>query len=478
VTDEPTEALPSLVDYTAAIQFPDLCFPDDPELRTATPLENSLGTPRSASGNFGGVYCLESADRRHTWGVKCFHRAAGVRPARYRAVCDRLRALDPDREYWYVPVDFREDGILVSGRRWPLVKMTWINSRDLMAWLNDQFTDPAAASPDLPEELRGLAAHLTDVVLRLEELGIAHGDLQHGNILVSSGRRVRLVDYDAMYVPALSGQARPEAGHRHYQHPAGAGYFGPGMDRFPARVIQASLLALAADPGLWTRLRTPGDERLLLGEADFADPDASEAFAAFDALGDPALDRVVARLRRDLRRAPGELEPLTRLRERDTPKGAERRAERVRWPVPEPTPEPEPTPVPEPTPEPAPEPKPVPEFAFTFDPFADPGPAPVAEPEPESPAPSRTPSYARPSFARRPEEVPAYTRRDRDDSPDDDPAYDPPAWNATPGLSVLIGLVVLVVLLIALVVGLTAAHVPLRDAWCHVPHACAAHPKS
>src|SRR2546430_4647189 len=47
---------------------------------------------------------------------------------------------------------------------------------------------------------------------------VAHGDLQHGNILVRGGS-IQLVDYDGMWVPALKGRHATEIGHRAYQHP-------------------------------------------------------------------------------------------------------------------------------------------------------------------------------------------------------------------------------------------------------------------
>ena len=43
----------------------------------------------------------------------------------------------------------------------------------------------------------------------LERHGIAHGDLQHGNLLVAADGTFRLVDYDGMYVPALRGEGEP-----------------------------------------------------------------------------------------------------------------------------------------------------------------------------------------------------------------------------------------------------------------------------
>src|SRR5207248_10425515 len=59
-------------------------------------------------------------------------------------------------------------------------------------------------------------------VRHLEAAKVAHGDLQHGNILVRGGS-IQLVDYDGMWVPALSGRDATEIGHRAYQHPERSG---------------------------------------------------------------------------------------------------------------------------------------------------------------------------------------------------------------------------------------------------------------
>jgi len=52
--------------------------------------------------------------------------------------------------------------------------------------------------------LQQLAERFRTMVSRLKEAGIAHGDLQHGNILVIDDD-YKLVDYDGIYVPSLNG---------------------------------------------------------------------------------------------------------------------------------------------------------------------------------------------------------------------------------------------------------------------------------
>ena len=124
------------------------------------------------------------------------------------------------------------------------------------------------------------------------ELGLAHGDLQHGNILVENGE-LRLIDYDAMFIPGMSGRSH-EVGHRNFQHPKRSeSDFDGRLDHFSAWVIALSLRALVIEPKLWSEVQG-GDEGLLFRKEDFLKPDSSKVFAALSKLGDKELDLDVA----------------------------------------------------------------------------------------------------------------------------------------------------------------------------------------
>jgi hypothetical protein len=102
--------------------------------------------------------------------------------------------------------------------------------------------------------------------------GVAHGDLQHGNIIVHNGT-IHLVDLDGMFVPAMKGWNASELGHQHYQHPARAvHHFSASLDNFSALVIYISFLAVAECPELWASFH---DENLILTKRDFQSPSAS-----------------------------------------------------------------------------------------------------------------------------------------------------------------------------------------------------------
>jgi len=113
-----------------------------------------------------------------------------------------------------------------------------------MEWVEgEQFDDYIVESLGNPAKLGQLLTKFLAMMDELRQAGIAHGDLQHGNIIMC-GNELRLVDYDGMFVPAMNGYLASELGHRNYQHPQRAAHhFGPYLDNFSAWVIYASVRA-------------------------------------------------------------------------------------------------------------------------------------------------------------------------------------------------------------------------------------------
>ena len=289
--------VPAATAYMEALQDPSSCFAD-PELAAAAAVLGPLGLPRAVSGNVATVFRLDGVDGR-SWAVRCFVRPVDDERERYDAIAAHLEALSSS---WRVPFDLQPLGIRVDGEWWPIVKMAWAPGTALLPWVERRLWDGPS--------LAYLAVRFAVLVERLRADGVAHGDLQHGNVLVAPGGDLRLVDYDGMWVPALAGRPGTERGHRSYQHPGRQRTdFGPGLDTFSSWVIYVSLAALAADPLLWGRL-DGGDEALLLREHDLADPDRSAGFAALEASPAPGVPALGALLRSFLDRDPAAVPPL------------------------------------------------------------------------------------------------------------------------------------------------------------------------
>ncbi|MFD9812133.1 hypothetical protein [Streptomyces sp. NPDC059080] len=259
----PQRQFPSGADYAEALQHTQLCF-RHPELKGARPELTKLGLPRAISGAFASVFSLTSPSSGQRYAIKCFTRHVPDQERRYEAISSRLAQLDPAElsQPWNLGFEYLPDAISVGRDRYPVLKMEWVEAVTLSSWLDDNHTHRFAVDrlADRFEALtRDLATH-----------EIAHGDLQHGNLLVASDDTLRLVDYDGMYVPALAGMGGTERGHRNYQSPMrGNDDFEAALDRFSAWVIFLSLKAIASDPALWNRLHEPSGEFLLLTEDDF-----------------------------------------------------------------------------------------------------------------------------------------------------------------------------------------------------------------
>ncbi|WP_241847492.1 hypothetical protein [Streptomyces sp. CB02009] len=260
---------PSGAAYAEALQHTHLCF-RHPELRGALPELTKLGLPRAISGAFASVFSLTSGTSGQRYAVKCFTRHVPDQERRYQAISARLAQLDPAElsQPWKLGFEYLPDAISVGQDRYPVLKMEWIDAVTLSSWLDDNHTDRFAVAR--------LADRFEALTRDLSVHEIAHGDLQHGNLLVASDDTFRLVDYDGMYVPGLAGLGGTERGHRNYQSPMrGNDDFGATLDRFSTWVIFLSLKAVAADPALWNRLHEPKGESLLLTEDDFKSPAGS-----------------------------------------------------------------------------------------------------------------------------------------------------------------------------------------------------------
>lgn len=288
-------AWPTPQDYNEALQNPHLNLAD-PELRAGSPELTPLGLPRAISGGFASVYRLRC--NGCDWAVRCFLRDVPDQQERYAAIGQHLAVAKLPQTVGFA---FQPSGIRVAGRSFPILKMAWVGGESLERWIERHLDDPAA--------LARLADRWIALIRAMRVAGVAHGDLQHGNILVVAGEP-RLIDYDGIYVPALAGRAGTEVGHRNYQHPQrGPGDFGPGIDTFAAWSIFISLRALRLQSALWGQLGA-GDEALLLRREDYEQPATSPAFRALEGIAEPDFRALLGRFRGLLAQPVAALPPL------------------------------------------------------------------------------------------------------------------------------------------------------------------------
>ena len=275
-------AWPTMSDYQETIQNPTTCFFDH-ELKNGTPLLNNLGLPKPIAGGFACVYQMICGS--HTYAVRCFLTKQLDLEKRYKIISDYLRQINLP---YMVNFEFIAQGIRVNGQWFPILKMEWITGEPLNIYLEKNLHKP--------QKLEALASNFTTLIEDLRKYSIAHGDLQHENILVAN-EQLKLIDYDGLFVPGLEAIPSHEYGHRNYQHPSrDERDFGPKLDNFSTWVIYTSILALSEDPTLWDQFEA-GDGSLIFRKEDFLAPNQSLAFKLFEQSSSTLLQSLAGQLR-------------------------------------------------------------------------------------------------------------------------------------------------------------------------------------
>lgn len=262
-------AYPQITEYHEAVQHPAQAFLD-PELRQGAVAENNLGLPLVMSGGFALTYAVSTP--RKKCAVRCFHREIPAIQQKYEAISKTLRSLTNG---YFVDFDFQQSGISVRQKTFPIVRMDWVEGDTFGVWLDKHTDDPRA--------LEKAGADFAAIARFLARNGIAHGDLQNGNVMVANGD-IKLIDYDGMFVPGMHPGNGSETGHRHFQHPdRRTSDFGPEMDRFSFIALDLSLKAIIEDKSLYKKFRE-GGETIVFRANDFADPGNSEIFRRLQAM--------------------------------------------------------------------------------------------------------------------------------------------------------------------------------------------------
>ncbi len=251
--------LPRLDEYQLAIQNPKSAF-KDPGLQSCKVELTPLGLPKVQSGGFALIYHLH--DTRNHWAIRCFYREIGNLKIRYDSIG---RFLERNANGTFVKATLRHEGIRVGGKFHPIIVMPWLVGDPLNLYIE--------RNPSNRSALEWLPDAFLKIILELENLGVAHCDLQHGNIMVNNNR-LTLIDYDGMYLRELANRPTKILGHINYIHPDRATVeYDPTVDRFPSLVIYLGLKAVVESPSLWRKYSS--SENILFQRDDFLDPISS-----------------------------------------------------------------------------------------------------------------------------------------------------------------------------------------------------------
>lgn len=282
--------LPRGDEYNVAVQNPRIAFTDT-DLKSSSVEETPLGLPKPYSGGFTITYKL--SNHQKGWAVRCFHRDIQDLQRRYQAIGNFL-AKTPSQ--YFVEAKYLAEGIKVNGKGYPIIKMLWLEGEPLNIFLTKAYTQKA--------KIEKLLADFVNLINELERFGIAHGDLQHGNIIVKNDK-LFLIDYDGMYFPELATLKTNEIGHINYQHPKrSASHYNQNIDRFSAIVIYIGLKAISLNANLWKKY--DNSENLLFKSQDFADLQHSQLIQDLSAIPEikPLVERLIGCCHLDFDKVP------------------------------------------------------------------------------------------------------------------------------------------------------------------------------
>ena len=290
-------AWPQSQEYNEAIQNPRICF-TDPDLKQGSVKLNAMGLPVPISGAFANVYQVTTATGK--WAIRCFVREVKDSHRRYDEIS---KALGTNRPAYTAPFEYQRNGIRVGSTAYPIVKMQWLTGELLSEYIARNLSNPA----QLTQFADKWAALMSDMRTRK----IAHGDLQHGNILVVNDEP-KLIDYDGMFVPAFQGLRSNEVGHPNFQHPQRKETdFGTFTDNFSAWVIYACVRVIATSPEIYNFSRGLGrDEGLLFSREDYANPSISPIFGQLRQHPDDTVVRLAQQISSFIAKSPKDVPPL------------------------------------------------------------------------------------------------------------------------------------------------------------------------
>lgn len=287
--------LPSIPEYSTAIQTPELIHPAI--LKGGHPIEKRNRMIRY-SGGFCVVFPYETQSRKYA--VRCWHAEIADAKKRTQKIA---QALSDSHLPYFVGFEYFEKGIMTPQGIQPIVVMDWVDAAPLKKFIGDHLQDSAT--------LNKIADNFKTMVSELHSHQLAHGDLQHGNIMVRQDNSLVLVDYDSMYTPELDGMPDEIKGLVGYQHEArwSNKYVTPKADYFSELVIYLSLKALAKQPELWNKLQMEDSETLLFDKDDIASKGNSPIFSALriDSELSPMVDKLCEFMHKN---SIDELEPL------------------------------------------------------------------------------------------------------------------------------------------------------------------------
>ncbi len=264
--------MPDVVDVIQSVQVPQLI--KDKHISKGKPMLDGRGRPLHYTGGFAVVFPFFVDGEK--WAFRCWSADLGNIENRLYKLSKELNKLHLPYfcNFAYEPI-----GIVVNGQPYPTTRMNWIEGQNIKDYICENRTDS--------NKIRKLAEDFLEMCRNLHKYKVAHGDLQHGNILVDNSGKLFLIDYDSVYIPALQGESDLISGLPDYQHPRRIDnkIASEKLDYFSELVIYISIQAIAVDPTLLEKYQVEDADRLLFSKEDYLDVENSKVYRDILSLG-------------------------------------------------------------------------------------------------------------------------------------------------------------------------------------------------
>lgn len=264
--------MPDVVDIIQSVQVPQLI--KDAYISKGNPVLDGRGRPVHYTGGFAVVFpFLVDGDK---WAFRCWSADIGNIEKRLYTLSTELKQLQLP---YFCDFSYEPAGIIINGTPYPSTRMQWIDGKTIKDYLCKHKAES--------EKIKKLANDFKEMCGVLHQHKIAHGDLQHGNILVDNDGNIYLIDYDSVYLPALQGENDFIAGLPDYQHPKRKEnkIASEKLDYFSELIIYLSISAVAEDASLIDKYQVEDADRLLFAKEDFADIKNSQVYKDIYTLG-------------------------------------------------------------------------------------------------------------------------------------------------------------------------------------------------
>lgn len=294
-------AYPSRTDIVTAMRNPQVSFKAN-ELIGGSIIQKGSRIIQY-SGGYTTVFPFHTKDSKKV-AVRCWIADIGDAKKRSQEISTYLNALNNP---YFCDFKYLDDAILISGSIYPVVVMDWVDGKPLKEYINDNISSLKSILPNI-------ASNFKQMVEYFHKENIAHGDLQHGNILVKEDGSLIIIDYDSMFIKPLEGMSDAIKGLPGYQHPLRNQnkFVNHKLDYFSELVIYLSLLVFEQFPNLWNKYYETED--LLFSKEDFNNPSNSEIINTLLLSSNQTIKDLTQRLKEQLSKSDIlDLQPLEEL---------------------------------------------------------------------------------------------------------------------------------------------------------------------